>query len=85
MVLDEATSSLDSVSENLIQEALDKLMKERTTIVIAHRLSTVVKMDRIIVIDKGRIVEQGSHRELIEKPSSLYATLWQSQAGRFLV
>lgn len=85
LVLDEATSSLDSVSENLIQEALDKLMKERTTIVIAHRLSTVVKMDRIIVIDKGRIVEQGSHQELIEKPSSLYATLWQSQAGRFLV
>jgi len=83
LVLDEATSSLDSVSENLIQEALDNLMKNRTTIVIAHRLSTIRKMDRIIVLDKGKITEIGTHDSLIKK-SALYSHLWKSQVGRFL-
>ena len=84
LVLDEATSSLDSISEGLIQEALDKLMKGRTTIVIAHRLSTIMKMDRIIVLKKGEVVEEGSHKELLNKKNSLYKTLWESQAGGFL-
>lgn len=83
LVLDEATSSLDSVSENLIQQALNNLMKARTTIVIAHRLSTIRKMDRIIVFGRGRIVEMGTHNELIEK-SSLYAKLWKSQVEKFV-
>jgi len=83
LVLDEATSSLDSVSENLIQKALDNLMQNRTTIVIAHRLSTIRKMDRIIVFEKGRIIEQGPHEELLTT-NSLYKKLWESQAGKFL-
>lgn len=84
LVLDEATSSLDSHSEGIIQQALDKLMHERTTIVIAHRLSTIRKMDRIIVLKDGRIVDQGTHNELIAKPDSLYANLWNLQVGGFL-
>ncbi len=83
LVLDEATSALDSESEVLIQEALWKLMEGRTAIVIAHRLSTIQKMDRIIVLDDGKIVEQGSHKELLEH-GGLYATLWQHQSGGFL-
>jgi len=83
LVLDEATSSLDSVSENLIQEALDNLMQNRTTIVIAHRLSTIRKMDKIIVFEKGKIVEIGPHDELL-KNSNLYQKLWKSQVGRFI-
>ncbi|MBI5391860.1 ABC transporter ATP-binding protein [Candidatus Woesearchaeota archaeon] len=85
LVLDEATSSLDSHSEALIQDALEKLMKNKTTIVIAHRLSTIRKMDRIIVIDKGKIIEQGTHAELVKKNSSLYKKLWTLQAGGFIV
>ena len=84
LILDEATSSLDSNSEMLIQDALNTLMQGRTTIVIAHRLSTIQKMDRIIVIDQGKIIEQGSHQKLLENENSLYKKLWELQAGGFL-
>ena len=84
LILDEATSSLDSHSEALIQDALDQLMKGKTTIVIAHRLSTIRKMDRIIVIQKGAIVEEGTHDWLITREESLYKHLWNLQAGGFL-
>jgi subfamily B ATP-binding cassette protein MsbA len=67
LILDEATSALDTESERNIQDALDKVMQGRTTIVIAHRLSTIEKAGRIVVMDKGRIVEQGSHQELLNK------------------
>lgn len=83
LILDEATSSLDSVSERHIQEALDELMKGRTTIVVAHRLSTIQKMDRIIVIEDGDIVEEGKHEELLAL-KSVYANFWQQQSGAFL-
>lgn len=83
LILDEATSALDSESEMLIQKALETLMKDRTAIVIAHRLSTVQKMDRIIVMDNGRIVEEGSHKQLINRNGS-YAKLWKHQSGGFL-
>ena len=84
LILDEATSSLDSHSEALIQDALDKLMKGKTTIVIAHRLSTIRKMDRIIVLEEGAIVEEGTHAELIAREKGLYQHLWNLQAGGFL-
>jgi len=84
LILDEATSSLDSESERLIQAALDMLMKKKTVIVIAHRLSTIMKMDRIVVIDRGQITEEGTHAELIRKRSGLYHKLWSLQAGGFL-
>ncbi len=84
LVLDEATSSLDSNSEMLIQDALSNLMAGKTTIVIAHRLSTIQKMDRIIVVDNGKIIEQGSHSELLQNENSLYKKLWELQAGGFL-
>lgn len=83
LILDEATSSLDSHSEMLIQDALDTLMKGKTVVVIAHRLSTIKKMDRIIVVDGGKIVETGSHDELLEK-EGLYKKLWTLQAGGFI-
>ncbi len=83
LVLDEATSALDSESEVLIQDALWKLMENRTAIVIAHRLSTIQKMDRIIVMDKGSIVEQGSHKELIHHDGT-YARLWAHQSDGFI-
>ena len=84
LVLDEATSALDSESEALIQDALEKLMKGRTSIVVAHRLSTVASMDRIIVLDNGKIVEQGSHEELLKKKGGAYQKLWSRQSGAFL-
>lgn len=80
LVLDEATSSLDSISENFIQSAFDEAMKGRTTLVIAHRLSTIQKMDRIVVLDKGKIVEDGTHTELLAK-NGYYQKLWQAQKG----
>ncbi len=84
LILDEATSSLDSESEGLIQDALDKLMKDKTVIVIAHRLSTIRKMDRIVVIDQGKIMEEGTHKELITKKAGIYKKLWELQAGGFI-
>ena len=78
LILDEATSSLDTQSERHIQDALNHLMKDRTTLVIAHRLSTVEGADRIIVLDKGSIVESGTHRELLEH-DGLYARLYRMQ------
>lgn len=83
LILDEATSSLDSVTERFIQDSLDRIMQNRTTIVIAHRLSTLAKMDRILVFDQGRIVEEGSHNELMAKRGH-YEHMWQMQAGGFL-
>ncbi len=84
LVLDEATSSLDSESETLIQDALTNLMKNKTVIVIAHRLSTIKKMDRIIVVEDGRISEEGSHQDLIKKGNGIYKHLWQLQAEGFI-
>jgi ATP-binding cassette subfamily B protein len=81
LVLDEATSSLDSQSEALIQEALKRVMAGRTSIVIAHRLSTVLAADQILVIDKGRIVERGTHSVLLGK-QGLYAGLYETQFRR---
>jgi ABC-type transport system involved in Fe-S cluster assembly fused permease/ATPase subunit len=78
LVLDEATSALDSYTEREIQDALDRVSRGRTTLVIAHRLSTVVSADEIIVVDKGIIVERGSHDELLDK-GGLYAGLWNRQ------
>lgn len=83
LVLDEATSSLDSASEQYIREALDHLMKDKTTLVVAHRLSTVQKMDRIVVIEDGVIVEQGSHKELLLKQGHYYG-FWQQQTEGFI-
>lgn len=83
LVLDEATSALDSESEALIQGALDNLMKNRTSVVIAHRLSTVANLDKIVVLDDGKIVEQGTHAELL-KQNGAYARLWNRQSGAFL-
>lgn len=83
LVLDEATSSLDSESEALIQDALEVLMRGKTVIVIAHRLSTIMKMDRIVVVEGGAIVAQGTHLELVNQPG-LYRKLWSIQAGGFI-
>jgi ATP-binding cassette, subfamily B, bacterial len=85
LVLDEATSALDSESEFLVQEALWRLMEETTAIVIAHRLSTIAHMDRIVVLDQGRIVEEGTHRDLLGNRTGLYGRLWQHQSGGFRV
>ncbi|WP_315755068.1 MULTISPECIES: ABC transporter ATP-binding protein [unclassified Bradyrhizobium] len=83
LILDEATSSLDSESEALIQEAMERLMKGRTAIVIAHRLATVRSLDRILVFDRGRIVEQGNHAALVGRPGGLYRSLFERQATEF--
>jgi ABC-type multidrug transport system fused ATPase/permease subunit len=78
LILDEATSALDAESEWLVQEALDRLMENRTTFVIAHRLSTIIRADRILVLDAGRLVEQGTHAELMAR-GGVYSRLYQSQ------
>ena len=83
LVLDEATSALDSEIEQAIQENLQALMAHKTVIAIAHRLSTIAAMDRLVVLDGGRIVEMGSHRELIAR-DGIYAALWRRQSGGFL-
>lgn len=83
LILDEATSSLDSVTEQYIQESLYQLMENKTTIVIAHRLSTLAKMDRILVFDKGQIIEDGTHDSLLAL-NGHYAKMWHMQAGGFL-
>lgn len=83
LILDEATSQLDSITESLIQESLQQLMQGKTTIVIAHRLSTLLYMDRILVFDKGKIVEDGTHNELLAK-WGVYKILWDAQVGGFL-
>ncbi len=83
LILDEATSSLDSVTEKKIQLGMDNLMKGRTVVVVAHRLSTISHMDRILVFDHGRIIEDGSHRQLLQADGH-YAHLWNMQAGGFL-
>jgi ATP-binding cassette, subfamily B, bacterial len=83
LVLDEATSSLDSESEMFIQDALKNLMAGRTTIVIAHRLSTIMQMDRIVVIENGEVIEEGKHEELLKVKQGIYQKLWEIQAGGF--
>lgn len=83
LILDEATSQLDSITESDIQDSLWKCMQGKTTIIIAHRLSTLLHMDRILVFDKGKIIEDGSHRELLAL-NGLYKTLWDAQVGGFI-
>lgn len=83
LILDEATSALDSEVEAAIQESLDSLMQDKTVIAIAHRLSTIASMDRLVVMDQGRIIEQGTHQELLAK-KGVYASLWERQTGGFL-
>jgi ABC-type multidrug transport system fused ATPase/permease subunit len=79
LILDEATSSLDSESERLVQEALDKLMVGRTSFIVAHRLSTIRNADKILVIDQGHVRESGTHEELIQIPDGVYAGLSKLQ------
>jgi ATP-binding cassette subfamily B protein len=83
LILDEATSSLDSESEALIQEAMERLMADRTSIVIAHRLSTVRSLDRILVFDHGEIVEQGTHASLVRRAGGIYRSLFERQVLEF--
>lgn len=85
LILDEATSALDSEVEAAIQENLNALMEGKTVIAVAHRLSTIAAMDRLIVMDKGRIVEEGTHAELLKRKKGIYASLWARQSGGFLI
>ena len=85
LILDEATSALDSEVEAAIQENLYALMEGKTVIAVAHRLSTIAAMDRLVVMDRGRVVEEGSHKQLLAKKNGLYASLWKRQSGGFLV
>ena len=80
LILDEATSSLDSESEKLVQDALDKLMNGRTSVVIAHRLSTIRKADKILVMESGRLAEEGTHQELMENENGVYRSLVELQS-----
>ena len=84
LVLDEATSALDSEVETSIQTALERVMDGKTVLAIAHRLSTLSKMDKIIVMDHGRIVEVGTHKKLLEM-NGLYCRYWRRQSGGFIV
>jgi ATP-binding cassette subfamily B protein len=85
LILDEATSALDSESEALVQEALWRLMDGVTAIVVAHRLATIARLDRIVVIEEGRIVEDGCHAELLSLgDDGIYGRLWKRQSGVFL-
>ena len=84
LILDEATSALDSKSEILIQKALHKLMVGKTVIAIAHRLSTLREMDRIIVLDSGLVVEDGNHQSLKDKEDGVYSKLWNHQSDGFI-
>ena len=79
LVLDEATSSVDSYSEQLIQKAINKITKGRTSIIIAHRLATIKKADQIIVMEKGHIVEKGTHNSLLQKENGYYKNLYEVQ------
>ena len=79
MIFDEATSALDNESEVLVQEAIDRLMKDRTVFVIAHRLSTIRNADRILVLDKGKIVQDGKHEELLADDRGIYKKLYELQ------
>ena len=79
MVLDEATSALDTQSEKLVQDALNKMMENRTSLIIAHRLSTIMNADRIIVLEDGQIIESGNHEQLLNK-NGMYAKLIQLQS-----
>jgi ATP-binding cassette subfamily B multidrug efflux pump len=83
LILDEATSALDSQVEAAIQDSLDTLMQGKTVLAIAHRLSTIAALDRLIVLDAGRVIEEGTHAELIAA-GGLYARLWERQSGGFL-
>ena len=83
LVLDEATSSLDSETEHEIQKDLEKLMNGRTSIIIAHRLSTIMHADKIVVMEKGKIVQIGTHRQLINKKGA-YKKLWNIQKGGYI-
>ena len=80
LLLDEATSALDSASERQVQEGLERLMQGRTAVIIAHRLTTVARADEIVVLDKGRIAERGTHSTLLERADGLYARLWAAQS-----
>jgi ATP-binding cassette subfamily B multidrug efflux pump len=83
LILDEATSALDSEVESAIQEGLVEIMQNKTVLAIAHRLSTIAQMDRLLVLDEGKIVESGSHKELLDK-NGIYAKLWAHQTGGFI-
>ena len=83
LILDEATSALDSEVEAAIQESLNELMRGKTVIAIAHRLSTIAAMDRLLVLDGGRIVESGGHAELADA-GGIYSLLWKHQSGGFI-
>ena len=83
LILDEATSALDTVTEQAIQKSFERLSHGRTTLVVAHRLSTISKLDRIIVLENGEVIEDGSHDELLAN-DNLYAKLWKRQSGGFI-
>jgi ATP-binding cassette subfamily B protein len=85
LLLDEATSALDSESESMVQEALWRLMKGTTALVVAHRLATIARLDRIVVLENGKVVEQGTHASLLAMgDAGVYARLWAHQSGGFI-